>query len=113
MNLTDKFLNEIENLFAQTIPEHVYQRARMALQDYLAVTVAGTAAQAGQLDNYLRKTDPEKGPIRAVGLERSFSLKEAVFLNGLNAHALDLDDGVNEGIIHLGSPLFSVLLPLV
>lgn len=112
MNLTDKFLKEIENLFAKDIPEHVYQRARMALLDYLAVTVAGTAAQAEQLENYLRETDPENGAIGAIGLERSFSLKEAVFLNGLNAHALDLDDGVNKGIIHLGSPLFSVLLPL-
>lgn len=39
-------------------------------------------------------------------------LKEAVFLNGLNGHALDFDDGTNSGIIHLGSPIFSLLLPL-
>ena len=39
-------------------------------------------------------------------------MKEAVFLNGLNAHALDFDDGTNSGIIHLGSPIFSLLLPL-
>ena len=39
-------------------------------------------------------------------------MKDAVFLNGLNAHALDYDDGTNSGIIHLGSPVFSLLLPL-
>ena len=33
-------------------------------------------------------------------------------MNGLNAHALDFDDGTNSGIIHLGSPIFSLLLPL-
>ena len=30
----------------------------------------------------------------------------------MNAHALDYDDGTNSGIIHLGSPVFSLLLPL-
>ncbi|MBR3334669.1 MAG: MmgE/PrpD family protein, partial [Clostridia bacterium] len=40
------------------------------------------------------------------------TLKEAVFLNGLNGHALDFDDGTNSGIIHLGSPIFSLLIPL-
>ena len=40
------------------------------------------------------------------------ALKEAVFLNGLNSHALDFDDGTNSGIIHLGSPIFSLLIPL-
>lgn len=112
MNLTDDFLKKIDALFAQKIPDQVYQRARIALLDYLAVSVAGTAGQKEHLDNYLRETDPEAGAIAAIGLEGKFVLKEAVFLNGLNAHALDLDDGVNEGIIHLGSPIFSVLLPL-
>ena len=35
-----------------------------------------------------------------------------MFLNGLNGHALDFDDGTNSGIIHLGSPIFSLLIPL-
>lgn len=39
-------------------------------------------------------------------------MKESVFLNGLNGHALDFDDGTNSGIIHLGSPIFSLLVPL-
>ena len=38
------------------------------------------------------------------------SMNNAVFINGLNGHALDFDDGTNAGIIHLGSPIFSVLL---
>ena len=112
MNLTDDFLKKIEDLFAKEIPDRVYQRARIALLDYLAVSVAGTAGQADRLEKYLRETDPEAGSIAVIGMKRKFVLKEAVFLSGLNAHALDLDDGVNEGIIHLGSPLFSVLLPL-
>lgn len=33
-------------------------------------------------------------------------------MDGLNAHVLDFDDGTSTGIIHLGSPIFSVLLPI-
>ena len=33
-------------------------------------------------------------------------MKEAVFLNGLNGHAFDFDDGTNTGIIHLGVACF-------
>ena len=52
------------------------------------------------------------GAFTAVGVKQKMGLKDAVFLNGLNGHALDFDDGTNTGIIHLGSPIFSVLLPL-
>lgn len=45
-------------------------------------------------------------------MKKKVGLKEATFLNGLNSRALDFDDGTNTGIIHLGSPIFSVLLPL-
>ena len=54
---------------------------------------------------------PETGNFKAIGVGKMV-LKEAVFLNGLNGHALDFDDGTNSGIIHLGSPIFSLLLPL-
>lgn len=49
---------------------------------------------------------PESGEFNAIGTGKRLALKEVVFLNGLNAHALDFDDGTNSGIIHLGSPIF-------
>lgn len=54
----------------------------------------------------------ESGDFKAIGTNKCIALKEAVFLNGLDAHALDFDDGTNSGIIHLGSPIFSLLIPL-
>ncbi|NLC40361.1 MAG: MmgE/PrpD family protein, partial [Clostridiaceae bacterium] len=68
MNLTDDFLKKIEDLFAKEIPDRVYQRARIALLDYLAVSVAGTAGQADRLEKYLRETDPEAGSIAVIGM---------------------------------------------
>lgn len=87
-------------------------RAKRSLLDYLAVTCAGAAFQKDKLKKFWAFAQPEEGKFRAIGTGKDLVLKETVFLNGLNAHALDFDDGTNSGIIHLGSPIFSLLIPL-
>ena len=111
MNQSIAFLEEIDRV-KQSIPEAVIARARQSLLDFLAVTCAGAKFQAEKLEKYFAFAEPEAGAFTAVGLNRKLAMKEAVFLNGLNGHALDFDDGTNSGIIHLGSPIFSLLLPL-
>ena len=110
MNRSTDFLHEIDSI--RDIPDRVMERARKSLLDYLAVTCAGAEFQKEKLDRYQAFALPEAGAFRAVGTGKDLALKEAVFLNGLNGHALDFDDGTNAGIIHLGSPIFSLLLPL-
>ncbi len=112
MNKTEQFLNSIGELFSREIPARVMDRARLSLLDYLAVTFAGAASVREKLSRYLQAAEPEAGEYPVIGCGLSLNLKEAVFLNGLLAHYLDLDDGSNRGIIHLGSPVFSALLPL-
>ena len=112
MNQSIRFLEQIQALSREPLPQDVLARIRRSLQDYLAVTCAGTAFQREKLQAYTAFLEPEPGDATAIGLGRKLALKEAVFLNGLNAHALDYDDGTNSGIIHLGSPVFSLLLPL-
>lgn len=102
----------IEGVWKAEIPEEVMARAKRSLLDYLAVTCAGAEFQKEKLERYFDFAQPEKGTFRAIGTGKDVVLKEAVFLNGLNGHALDFDDGTNSGIIHLGSPIFSLLLPL-
>ena len=94
------------------VPDSVMARARRSLLDYLAVTCAGAEFQREKLKKYCEFAQPEEGKFRAIGMALDLALKESVFLNGLNGHALDFDDGTNSGIIHLGSPVFSLLLPL-
>lgn len=112
MNISEKFLQSIDELQKQEIPQSVMTRARQSLLDYLAVTSAGTEFQADKLEKYYEYAVPESGDFTVIGTNQRLVLKEAVYLNGLNAHALDFDDGTNSGIIHLGSPIFSLLLPL-
>ena len=110
MNRSTAFLEAIDAL--QNIPEDVMERVRRSLLDYLAVTCAGVEFQREKLERYWDFAQPEEGRFRAIGTGKDLAMKEAVFLNGLNAHALDFDDGTNAGIIHLGSPIFSLLIPL-
>lgn len=112
MNQTIAFLEDMSDVAQKEIPSSVIERARESLLDYLAVTCAGAEFQREKLEKYFEFGEPEEGMFKAIGAGRSLALKEAVFLNGLNGHALDFDDGTNSGIIHLGSPIFSLLLPL-
>lgn len=112
VNKTKKFLNSIQEINKDNISCTVFNRAKQSLLDYIAVTAAGAKFQEGKLSNYFSFLTPEKGNFSLIGTDLQLTLKEAVFLNGLNAHALDFDDGTNSGIIHLGSPVFSLLLPL-
>ena len=112
MNKSLEYLKAIDRVWATPMPEYVINRARKSLLDYLAVTCAGAKFQKEKIDQYLAFSLPEEGKFRAIGTDKDLTLKETVFLNGLNAHALDFDDGTNSGIIHLGSPIFSLLIPL-
>lgn len=112
MNKSIEFLRMIDDVWQKPIPEEVMERARRSLLDYLSVTCAGAKFQQDKLEKYWEFAQPEQGRFRAIGTGKDTALKEAVFLNGLNGHALDFDDGTNSGIIHLGSPVFSLLLPL-
>ena len=112
MNRSIDFLKKIDDVWKKDIPEEVMLRAKRSLLDYLAVTCAGAEFQKDKLQRYFEFAQPEDGKFKAIGTKKNLVLKEAVFLNGLNGHALDFDDGTNSGIIHLGSPIFSLLLPL-
>ena len=112
MNKTEQFLKSIDNFSKQDLCEKVWNRARLSLLDYICVTLAGAKYHKQKLQKYFEFSEPESGNYTAIGLGKKLVMKEAVFLNGLNGHALDFDDGTNTGIIHLGSPIFSVLLPV-
>lgn len=112
MNKSIEFLKAVDSVWKTPIPDEVMARARRSLLDYLAVTCAGAEFQKDKLEEYWEFAQPEEGQFRAIGTGKDLVLKETVFLNGLNGHALDFDDGTNSGIIHLGSPIFSLLIPL-
>ena len=110
MNKTDLFLQSMNDFSKKAIPEPVKKRFKLALIDYIGVTFAGVKAQGEKLSKMISETDDGQSPV--IGIDKELSMENAVFYNGLSAHSLDFDDGTNAGIIHLGSPIFSVLLPI-
>lgn len=110
MNKTDAFLCDLRRLETEVISNNVRSRFKQALLDYIGVTFAGARDQESKVETLLLDTD--SGTSAVIGLDINLSLENTVFFNGLFAHTLDFDDGTNWGIIHLGSPVFSVLLPL-
>lgn len=112
MNYTDIFIKNNEVIYKCNLNNSIKKRLKYALLDYIGVTIAGYIFQKNKIQNLLSNIVTPNGIISPIGLSHKTSLNDACFINGLNAHALDFDDGTNAGIIHLGSPIFSVLLPL-
>lgn len=112
MNRTEEFIRNVSVVRGKPLTDSVRLRTKCALLDYIGVTLAGLKEQRSKVDSLIESFANGSGEICPIGLERPMSMNNAAFLNGLNGHALDFDDGTNAGIIHLGSPLFSVLLAL-
>lgn len=107
-NKLNGFLNDLEAV-SGNYPENVILKLKASLLDYLGVTIAGAKAFENKTKTIIENSN---GDCSIIGVDATTSFENAIFVNGLHAHALDFDDGTNHGIIHLGSPIFSVLLPL-
>ena len=65
MNRSEAFLCEIDKIYRKELPAEVLARAKRSLQDYLAVTCAGTAFQKDKLDGYFAFAMPAEVLARA------------------------------------------------
>ena len=110
-NKTEEFIKSIKDIENQELTPGLRLRTKCALLDYIGVTLAG-AKELRNKTEILESCFDDEGKVYPIGFSKPKSINNAVFLNGLNGHALDFDDGTNAGIIHLGSPIFSVLLAL-
>ena len=91
MNKTNAFLDALEALKQQPLPASVVHRTKLALLDYIGVTLAGRQEHRAKADA-LAASFHGGGTVRAIGMDTALSLNDAAFLNGLNGHALDFDD---------------------
>ena len=110
VNLTEKIIDDLYSLSHEYFSDAVVLQAKRCMLDYLGVAFAG-AEMLREKDNKLLDT-LGPGDSTVIGFDRKAGIQGAVFVNGLNAHVAELDDGVNSGIVHPGSPIFSALLPL-
>ncbi len=112
MNKIESFIKNVKQIENEEFTPSLRLRTKCALLDYIGVVFAGLKEYEDKVNTLADSFFDGEGTVYPIGISSPKSLNDAVFLNGLNGHALDFDDGTNAGIIHLGSPLFSVLLAL-
>ena len=111
MNLTDRFLQNIYRIRRMTYSSEVEALVRTYMADTIGVTFAGAYDLRAKEEAFLSLQN-SKGASKPIGLNKYCSLADAMFVNGLSAHFLELDDGVRYGVIHPSAPLFSALIPI-
>ncbi len=110
--VTEKIAAFVANTKADDIPQEMYDHARVAFMDWLAVTLGG------QDDPLVKKlqtyTDKMGGSPQAtlIGRKTKKSVADAALINGAASHALDYDDTLVSFLGHPSVTLFPALLAL-
>lgn len=111
MNLTDQFIDKIYSIKYEDITPNTIQMVKNCLIDTIGVTIAG-ANDLKIKEEALLSLLGGDNLVYPIGYEKKTSLLNAIFINGLNSHFLELDDGVRYGVIHPSAPLYSALIPV-
>jgi 2-methylcitrate dehydratase PrpD len=110
-NYTDSFINNIIEFSNKQFTVAQTHQAKRCLLDYLGATIAGAQILSEKRSLYIDALGKNIGDVKVIGCGIDTSVERAGFINGLNAHVAELDDGVISGIVHPGSPIFSALIP--
>jgi len=110
-NYTDSFINNIIEFSNKPFTVAQRHQAKRCLLDYLGATIAGAQILSEKRSLYFDALGKNIGDVKVIGCGIDTSVERAGFINGLNSHVAELDDGVISGIVHPGSPIFSALIP--
>lgn len=112
MNITDLFIDNLYAFSRRSFTEHEKLHAKKCLLDYLGVTLAGVKAYNSVEKALLETVIANGGESTVLGYEKRVSAPIAALVNGISAHAVELDDGQRFGNVHPGAPIISALLPI-
>ena len=109
-NVTDDFVDFLVSVSQKPLNKELSHEAVRCIVDYLGVLYAGKGLMGHQADKLVNQfsTINERGA-QVFGFVKRTNPESAAFLNGYISHAVELDDGVNSGIVHPGTPVLSAL----
>lgn len=113
INSTDRLAQHLYELSQQLLTEQQVKSCRLRLLDYLAVTYAGSNLLASELESSRHFLGAESGSSKVLGTSWTSTPETAALLNGMSAHAAELDDGERYGMVHPGAPVISAVLAVV
>ncbi len=111
-NFTKLFIKRIQEVGQTDLTKELINQVKYCLTDYIGVTFAGAKIQESKTMSYLEMLNQDCTESRIIGSNQTTTLNNAAFINGFNSHVLELDDGHRFGMMHLGAPIFSALIPL-
>lgn len=100
----DRLAQFVSGLNYAALPDSVIAKAKIHIADTLGAAIAG--ARSGELALTMKATHPA-GPVRLWGTGLAASPRDAALINGVAAHAFELDD--SGGCDHSGA----VIMPAV
>ena len=112
MNITDQFVHNIIDFSKRPFSEEVYHHARKCYLDYLGCVLGGEKQNEEKLSQLLATGLLEKGNCTVLGTNVKLAFRDAGFVNGFNAHAMEMDDGHRYAMLHIEAPLFSAMTAL-
>ena len=110
MNLTDIFVNNLYNFSKRDFSDTEILHAKKCLLDYLGVTLAGAKAYEVVENNLFASYLLGGDSSTIIGTTKKATPPIAALINGISAHAVELDDGQRVGNVHPGAPVISALL---
>lgn len=103
--LTDRFLLSLFSMKAEDS-----KMSKECLLDYLGVTLAGGKAYCDEIQQYLNNIEDSNNGASVICFGRKIEVSNAALVNGICAHAVELDDGHRIGMPHLEATIISALL---
>lgn len=107
--LTEQFISGYLQLLYSDIPASISVKAKECLLDYLGVVLSGSTLLKNKEKLVINCLESSEG-CHVIGTSKLVPESMAAMLNGISAHAIELDDGHRIGMIHLGAPVISALL---
>ena len=113
MEITRKVVDFIVDANRQRIPEEAIYKAKLAVLDWIGVTLAGSSTSATRILGGLIKENVSHPVATVVGQGFKTSISSAAFVNGTAGHALDYDDTASLSIpFHPSVPILPAVLAL-
>jgi len=112
MNLTHLLADYIYKIEYEKFPEHIVEKAKLCLLDWIGVTLAGYKEPISNITYGLIEMLGSEKQATILGKGSKTNLLFAALVNGTNSHALDFDDVHVETPGHPSAPLIPAILSL-
>jgi 2-methylcitrate dehydratase PrpD len=111
-NFTAKFVDYLYLKSEVIDQDQLYHQAKRCVLDYLGVISAGKKLLGAKGEKLVAQFPDVINGSSVIGFSTKKSPDSAAFLNGFISHVAELDDGVNSGIVHPGTPVISAMFAL-